>query len=354
MEDWASSPGITKATINGITRYSYGDIRVYQIPVENFAHHFTNAYLIVDRSPTLIDLGYNGVNSSACLERGFSVVGSDFGESIALGDVENIVITHGHGDHFGLLCYEKLKGRRVYVHPLDSEVVLNHAEAYAAWVEDQLRLVREAGSNVTLDNPYGNPHWYIAPGDYEIIEVTDSQEVIHGYRIHHFPGHSLGHICIGVGPFLFLGDHILSSTTPHQAPKSGWRGAGLGTYLLSLKKTAITNYGLGLPAHEDVIPSIARRAYEIEIFHHQRLRELTEICGQEKNLEQITTEYYRRHPEFVQGDWDKEFAGSNKVLALEEIKAHLEFLVERDVLAIIKREGDIPRYFSKRIWTGEA
>jgi glyoxylase-like metal-dependent hydrolase (beta-lactamase superfamily II) len=345
---------ITETEANGVAKYSHGSIRIYKITVENFLRHFTSAYLILEGAVTLVDVGYNGVNSSAFLERGFNTVAVEFGEGVKLSDVENVVITHGHGDHFGLLSYEKLKGKRLYMHPLDSHVLHNHRKTYADWMEDQLRLVREAGSDATLDNPYGDPEWHIYPGDYEIVAVTDGQRIINGYKVHHCPGHSLGHICLGVGPFLLLGDHILSSTTPHQTPKSNWGGAGLEAYLDSLERTSSTGYRLGLPAHEEIIYSIAGRAQEIKAFHHERLRELTEICIGEKNLEEITSTYYTRHPEFTQGEFGGEFAGSNKVLALEEIKAHLEYLVERDVLAKTGVETGVPRYQSRRIWSGTA
>ncbi len=345
---------ITETKLNGVSKYSHGTMRIYKITVENFLHHFTSAYLILDEAVTLVDVGFNGVNSSAFLERGFNTVGVEFGEGVKISDVENIVITHGHGDHFGLLSYEKLKGRTVYMHPLDSHVLFNHQKTYAEWMEDQLKLVREAGSDVTLDNFYGDAEWRIYVGDYEIVAVTDGQQIINGYKVHHCPGHSLGHICLGVGPFLLLGDHILSSTTPHQTPKSNWGGAGLEVYLDSLGRASTMGYKLGLPAHEEAIYSIAGRAQEIEAFHHERLRELTEICIEEKNLEEVTSTYYARHPEFIQGDFEGEFAGSNKVLALEEIKAHLEYLLERDVIAATGVETGVPRYQSRRIWAGNA
>jgi glyoxylase-like metal-dependent hydrolase (beta-lactamase superfamily II) len=344
-------PEITETKLNGVVRYSHGTTRIYKITVENWPGHLTNDYLILDGAVTLVDVGYEGANSSAFLERGFNTVAVEFGEGVKLGDVENVVITHGHGDHYGLLSYEKLRGRRVYMHLLDSHVLTNHGKRYADWMEDQLRLVREAGSDATFAN-LGNPEWCIYPGDYEIVAVTDGQQIINGYKVHHCPGHSLGHICLGVGPFLLLGDHILSSTTPHQTPKSSLRGAGLEAYLDSLGRASSLGYKLGLPAHEEVIYSIAGRAQEIKSFHHERLRELTEICVEEKNLDEITSEYYTRHPEFIQGEFREEFAGTNKILALEEIKAHLEYLLERDVVEAMAVESGVPRYKSKRIWSG--
>ena len=344
---------ITETKLNGVVQYSHDATRIYKITVENWPRHFTNAYLILDGAVTLVDVGYEGANSSAFLERGFNTVAVEFGEGVKLSDVENIVITHGHGDHFGLLSYEKLKGRRVHMHPLDTHVLTNHGNSYADWMEDQLRLVREAGSDATPEN-LGNPEWCIHPGDYEIVAVTENQQIINGYKIHHCPGHSLGHICLGVGPFLLLGDHILSSTTPHQTPKSNWGGAGLEAYLDSLEMASSIDYQLGLPAHEEVIYSIAGRAQEIKAFHHERLREITEICLEEKNLEEITSAYYTRHPEFTQGDFGGELAGSNNVMALEEIKAHLEYLLERDVVEAMGIESGVPRYQSRRIWSGNA
>jgi glyoxylase-like metal-dependent hydrolase (beta-lactamase superfamily II) len=343
---------IAETESNGVVRYSYSTVRIYKITVENWPCHFTNAYLILDGAVTLVDVGYNGMNSYTFLERGFNAVAAEFGEGVKLSDIENIVITHGHGDHYGLLSYEKLKGKRVYIHPLDSDVLTNHHKLLTAWEEYQLKLVREAGSDATLDEPFGNPDWCIHPGEYEIVTVTDGQPIINGYKVHHLPGHSLGHICIGVGPFLLLGDHILSSTTPHQIPKSGWRGAGLEVYLDSLQRASSMGYKLGLPAHEEVIHSVAGRAQDIEAFHHERLREITEICAEEKNLEEITSTYYTRHPEFIEGEFGETFTGSNKIMALEEIKAHLEYLLERDVVEAMAVESGVPRYKSKRIWSG--
>jgi hypothetical protein len=128
----------------------------------------------------------------------------------------------------------------------------------------------------------------------------------------------------------------------------------LEAYLASLGRASTTEYQLGLPAHEELIHSIAGRAREIKAFHHERLRELTEICIEEKNLDEITSGYYMRHPEFIQGEFGEEFAVINKVMALEEIKAHLEYLLERDVVEAMAIESGVPRYQSRRIWSGNA
>ena len=50
--------------------------------------------------------------------------------------------------------------------------------------------------------------------------------------------HGLTHLCLQVDDVLLTADHILSYTTPHQAPESITNNMGLGHYLASLDKIA--------------------------------------------------------------------------------------------------------------------
>jgi glyoxylase-like metal-dependent hydrolase (beta-lactamase superfamily II) len=146
---------------------------------------------------------------------------------------------------------------------------------------------------------------------------------------------------------LFLGDHLLSVTTPHQVPKSGWSGVGLEIYLQSLTKVANLDFKLGLPAHEEVIHSIKERAEEIRVFHHRRLDELCGLCSEAKSLYELTKEYYLRHPEFIQASSIDELGTEDFILALEEIKAHVEHLVENLRMTVGAADSDIPRYVAR-------
>lgn len=325
----AGAPGIAESRAGGVTRYSLGAVRAYRVPVECFPGHITNVYLILDGDhATLVDVGFNSDQAREDLLRGFDTVADAFGERVGLADVRDIVITHGHGDHFAMLGYDDLKGRTVYMDPVDSPIVRDYYGQYCRWRDYLQVLVDEAGCLADLGYVEDYQDICIRPGDYDLVPVRDGQQLVNGYRVVSTPGHSPGHICLAVGPALFLGDHMLSMTTPHQTPRASWGGAGLEAYLRSLEKVAGLGLHIGLPAHEETIYSIEGRAGEIARFHSRRLDEVVALCASEKSLYQVTDEYYRRHPEFIQVSCVDDLGVEEMVLALEEIKAHLECLVD--------------------------
>lgn len=339
---------IEETKINGVIRYTSKGIKIYRIPLENFPNHFTNVYLIMDREASLVDVGIGREKAKADLERGWEIINRDFKESIGLEEVSHLIITHGHIDHFGMLAYPKLKGKRLYVHQLDSPQIRSYPQESSTLMERTGKLVKTAGcTSIDREKLSFSIQFSVEPADYDLVEVKDGDKIVNGYTVYHTPGHSLGEICLGVGDFLFLGDLVLSITTPHQSPKSEG-GAGLQAYLDSLRKVAQLPAELGLPGHEDTVYSVKARVEELEGFHYQRLEELVELCQREKSLAQLTREYYEKHPELLETPYI-EILGEeyNRALALDEIKAHVEYLLENNRMVVTRIKDGVVRYRSK-------
>ncbi len=335
---------INETEKQGIVEYIWSSIRIYRIPVESYPGHITNAYLLLDREVTLIDTGLDGKKPRADLEKGIEVVNSEFGQRIGFNDISGVFITHGHADHWGLLSYPKLKGKKVYIHEIDSEVLMDFQTRYA---NAKLRIkdfARKAGWELETDNIFSLDGLKIDISEYKLVKLQEGQRIINDYELYHVPGHSPGHLLLKVGPFLFLGDHILSNTTPHQLPADMVPGCGLRLYINSLHKAAALGELLGLPAHEDTIYSIKDRVAELDVFHFQRLEDILAVCNEEKNLFQITDEYYRLRSEYINGKTIAELARDEQILALEEIRSHLDYLIEDGKLAISGTDNGVVKY----------
>ena len=172
MMDMAGRSVVGKSQIDGVVRYTSGNIRVYQLKVESFPNHFTNIYLLLDGEATLIDVGFNSDTGRIDLEKGFATIAGVFHENISLDDVRNIVITHGHGDHFGMLGYAKLKGKRLYMSPPDTRVINDYDAVYLEWIQHMRGLSEEAGCEVNFDVLSNFGQLGIHPGDYDLIKST--------------------------------------------------------------------------------------------------------------------------------------------------------------------------------------
>jgi glyoxylase-like metal-dependent hydrolase (beta-lactamase superfamily II) len=338
---------ITETEREGVIEYAWNNTRIYRIPVESYPGHITNVYLILDEKVTLIDTGLDGKKARADLEKGIELINSQFAQRITFEDIGDIIITHGHADHWGMLSNPKLKGKKLYIHELDSEVLQDFQARYARAKDRIKQFVKEAGWDLETDNIFDLDKLQIQISDYELIEITEADRIVNGYEVYHVPGHSPGHILLKIGPFLFLGDHILSKTTPHQLPGSLIEGCGLRLYRNSLRKAADLGEHLGLPAHEDTIYSIKERVEELEVFHSQRVADILDLCTREKSLFRITDDYYRLRSEYINGKTVPELARDDQILALEEIRSHLDYLMEEGKIVITGSENGVLQYRTK-------
>ncbi len=313
---------------------SSGGARIFQIPLEEFPGFWGYAYLVLVEDPelgpmqVLVDTGSGFGSSNEHLEQGLRAIAELSGRSVGLADLTHILITHGHIDHFGGLCYIRPRTQaRVGVHELDRRVLTNYEERLAMVKPHLKEYFIEAG--VSEHATAGLIEMYtLGKRLYCSSRVDFTYEAI-GMRLGpfeflHVPGHCPGQVVIRLDDVLFTGDHILDRTSPHQSPESLTLSTGLDHYLQSLEKVRpwAETARIGLGGHKQPILDLPARLEAIEQMHAERLAAVMKQLQQPQTISEVSQELFG------------EVHGYNVLLALEEAGAHVEYLYQRGLLGI--------------------
>lgn len=316
-----------------VTRYlTRGGVRIYRFRVETFPGHFNNIYLILDGPhSTLFDVGSGLPDSNAGLAAAMHEMHERFGESIRLEQVQHVVVSHSHMDHFGHVGYfVRDTGAQVYVHELDARVLQNFEERVVLASKDLRVFLERSGLGPEalreLERMYRVSKSFFKSVRCDRI-LKDRDRIVNGYVVHHVPGHCPGQICLLVDDILLTADHVLSRITPHQSPASITPFCGLELYLASLEKIRqVPGVRLSLPGHEEDVADLAPRVEAIAAHHGRRLGQVMDICRAPATLADISRRLFGQR------------TGYTRLLALEEAGAHVEYLFQRGELGIANLE----------------
>jgi glyoxylase-like metal-dependent hydrolase (beta-lactamase superfamily II) len=306
-------------------------IEVYRLPVWAFENHVTNCYLVLDDALTLIDCSSGMGEANPELECCFERARQQFGLSATLSDVELLIITHGHIDHFGGANYVlERSGARLAVHGLDVSTLRNFEERRIVAAKDlQVYLERSGMTPARVESMLEMNRWskgLFKPIGVDLIleegPVPDS-----AFYAWHAPGHCPGQVCLMLDDVLFTADHVLDRITPHQSPEFITRNMGLGHYFDALKKIRqLDGIRLGLGGHLGDIEDVGQRIDETLAFHELRLEKTLAICRQPRNLEEVSRELFGPRKSY------------HVLLAILEAGAHVEYLYERGLLQVENHE----------------
>ncbi len=303
-------------------------IVIYRLAIETFTNHVNNLYLILDgASMTLVDVGSPLPQTTEGFLEALDILRKEFGRTIAPQDIESVVITHGHIDHYGNIAYFKENTQaKIYVHEYDTKV-LNAFEERLLLTSKDLRifLERSGASAETIEDLMTMYSHYKALYSSNPIDciMKDHDKIINGYEVIHTPGHCPGEICLRVDNFLITGDHVLPGITPHQSPASIVLFCGLDNYLNSLMRVR-KEKGIDrvLPGHGKDFEGLQKRIDEIVDFHFCRLLKVLEICREPKTMTEISKALFGT------------LQGYSRLLGLQEAGAHVEYLWERGGLRV--------------------
>lgn len=304
---------------------------LYRIPMNVFPGFIGFSYLMLGAGvPTLIDTGTGFEQSNKELLEGLRTVKSDFGEKIEVTDIERIIISHGHIDHFGGLTamIEATGGATVGVHPLDRRVLTNFAERRTVAKKDVVIFLERAGlspervEKMIIMYDFSKQLFKSVNVDFTFEEGTD----LDGIEFFHVPGHCSGQVAMRLDNVLLSADHILSRTSPHVAAESITNWTGLAHYRESLRKVRkLEGIDLVLGGHEEVMYDLHGRIDSIQTRIDEKLLWMMDIirdAGEPLSINEISKRRYQ----------DKH--GYDVLLALMEAGAFVEYLYDRGYLGI--------------------
>jgi glyoxylase-like metal-dependent hydrolase (beta-lactamase superfamily II) len=303
-----------------------------------------NAYLIEDSPLTLIDSGPNSAKALDELEQALAARGH------AVEDIELLVITHQHMDHFGLASIlarrsgadvaaldrlapflssyseetdleDRFAERTMLRHGIPPEIVTALRAVSAGF--------RAWGSTVEVSRP-------LADGSQ--LQLRDRT-----LRVLHRPGHSPSDTVflddrskIGQPSILLAADHLIAhiSSNPLLARPLGagadYRGPrpqALITYLSSLEQTRAMELALVLPGHGRPISDHVTLIDERFRLHRRRAEKIYRlIAGRPRTAHEIAQELWGN------------VAVTQAYLTLSEVLGHVDLLLEDGRVA--EREDD--------------
>ena len=282
-----------------------------------------NAYLIKSDPITLIDCGPNTEEAKQYLASQLEKTG------LKIEDIERIIITHTHPDHFGLAAYlQRISKAPVYVHNADVIKAQNryqHLErvnvylSYAGMPDELCNQLKEYFKwEVSFVEPIE-----------EIIGVEDGHIFsFDGFNLQGVltPGHSIGHLCLlqKEAGFLFAGDTILDRITPNPVleplvEQRFQREKSLQQYIDSLHRLERLDIKCILTGHGNSLTDIAGTFERLKAHYQKRKNDIIKIVANRLEFSpfELTNALY--HNLKVPVDY---------YLALSEIIAHLDLLEE--------------------------
>ncbi len=226
----------------------------------------------------MIDTGWYTPDSLEGLQEGLTDLGLQFT------DIETMIVTHVHPDHFGLAGKIKQLSPHTTLLAHKWEWALIESR-YINFTDLQRRMGQLLHRHGVPDDSLPEMEAASLPVlDFATITMPDGplyggETIDTGrYRLEIIwtPGHSPGHICIyePENRLLFTGDHLFPKITPNVSFHVQSGDNPLGDFLYSLHKLENLPVSKVLPAHEYAFEGLRERIGELDLHHENRKAEM--------------------------------------------------------------------------------
>jgi glyoxylase-like metal-dependent hydrolase (beta-lactamase superfamily II) len=275
-----------------------------------------NCYVLMERPVTVIDPGTLQPGSLAKLREALNGNGLDFD------DIEVVVVTHAHPDHYGaaavlaarssaqIVCglpeVENLQEPEDVQSRVDLLVTLGlpdaEAQSLITRIDAQIaRTVRRAPAEMVTGVKHGE---VLTAGGRRLVCVVT-------------PGHSDGHLSLWdpVDRVLLSGDHLLARIIPVPNLGEGARRRSLPAYLASLSTFTALDPQVVLPGHGRAFAEVDVLADRIRAHSRHRAEEIASLIREGPASVATVARRLQWHPE-----------GGRLLLGLAHVQGHLDLL----------------------------
>jgi glyoxylase-like metal-dependent hydrolase (beta-lactamase superfamily II) len=227
----------------------------------------------------LVDTGPRTPETRFSLDAGLARLGYE------LGDLQRIVVTHAHVDHFGLAGdLVAASSARVWTHAWSVPSLSDYDADRERRVAFYAELLRKAAVPEEIMGTVGHMtrgmRHYSCPVAVDVaLEEGDALRLAgRDWQVLHTPGHAAGLICLyePESRILLSSDHLLadiSSNPVMEPPPPGHseRPRSLLLYRASLQRVADMDISQALPSHGPIIHDVAGLVAQRLAFHQRRL-----------------------------------------------------------------------------------
>lgn len=318
------------------------DIYTFEVKLPNNPLKALNVYVVKGGDRTVVfDTGFNAEESKMDLLNGLEAL------DLKIEDVE-VVLTHLHSDHVGLVNLFADVGCKVYAGKVDGQLI-NQMVTNEYWdnLEAMIPLYGMEEDEIVTDENPGYKHRLTKTIDYIELKIGDFFEVgDYCFEILDLSGHTPGHLGFydKEAQIILSADTILDPITPNITFWGFEYPDILNTYVETLYRLQKLKIDQALATHRKIITNHVERIDELVLHHDERLQEILDAMNNEEDytVREISANISWR----IRADnWD-EFPKSQKWFATGETMAHLHRLVNTECVSMTEREGTL--YFKKR------